>query len=436
MQQQDKIDGTYGRNRRKTSIGLYDADLISFPLYYTTVLPEGIKFVPLDFKVEMTPAEILEDHPKGKVYAHLVENMRRYPIFKDMTGKVLSFPPIINSNDLGKLTDKSTNLLVEVTGTNYEAVNNVLRIMTLSLAARGGDIHEVKINYPYRRAERTPRYSTETWSLPVELVNRKLGLNLTGREIASLLEKARHGVKRVWAGKVVVAVPAYRTDILHVVDLVEDVAVMYGYSNFKPQELELATVGSLTAQTKFSNKVCDLMVGFGAQEVQTFTLTDPNIFANTNCSDKHVELENPMTQSYSVLRPRLWPMLVNFLSKNTNKEYPQRVFEVGDVVIPNVDAETKSDTVRRLAFAFAGTGANFTYAKQVMITLLASLGKECSCREIDDDSFVAGRACGIYSGRDRVGVIGEIGPTVLEKVGIEMPVCVFEVSLGALAGNN
>jgi len=434
MQQQEKIDGTYGRNRKKTSIGLYDVDLIDFPLTYTTVTPNGIKFVPLDFEIEMTPEEILENHPKGMNYKHLVEHLKRYPIFKDVHNKVLSFPPIINSNDLGKLTEKSTNILIEVTGTNYVAVKNVLKIMALSLAERGGTICEVKINYPYRLAERTPNYSPSNWVLPIGFTNKWLGLNLTGKEMAALLQKARYGIKKIKRDKIIVQVPAYRTDVLHIVDLIEDIAIMYGYSNFEPMRLDVATTGELAPLTKFSNKVRELMLGFGGQEIQTFTLTDPDIFTKKiNYEQKLVAIENPMSQTYSALRTEIWPMLLNFLSKNTNREYPQKIFEVGDVVAPNPKAETKSDTLKHLAFALASKEANFTYAKQVLCSLLASLGAACEVKEIEHNSFIAGRVGEIFIGGKQVGLVGEIHPSVLENFGIEMPVCVFEVDLNSIS---
>ena len=112
MQQQDKIDGTYGRNRKRTSIGLYDADLLKFPLNYTLTLPHENSFVPLQMKRELTPAQILKNHPKGQEYAHLLKGLSAYPIFKDSQNKILSMPPIINSNDLGQLTEKTKNILM------------------------------------------------------------------------------------------------------------------------------------------------------------------------------------------------------------------------------------------------------------------------------------------------------------------------------------
>ena len=111
---QEKMDQTYGRKRKKTSIGLYDFDLVFPPLIYTVAKPKSIKFVPLDSNQEMTLEEILNTHPKGLEYGPLVRMHGVWPIFMDSRKNVLSFPPIINSNDLGKITQQTKNILKKI----------------------------------------------------------------------------------------------------------------------------------------------------------------------------------------------------------------------------------------------------------------------------------------------------------------------------------
>ncbi len=102
MHLQEKLDQTNGRNRQKTSIGIYNLDLIKPPILYTAVEPSEVSFVPLGFTEKMNLDEVLEKHPKGQEYGHIVKRNPLYPMLYDSEGKVLSFPPIINSNDLGK----------------------------------------------------------------------------------------------------------------------------------------------------------------------------------------------------------------------------------------------------------------------------------------------------------------------------------------------
>ena len=92
MHLQDKLDQTNGRNRQKTSIGIYNFDLIKPPIVYTAVKPADVKFVPLGFEEQMSLDEILERHPKGVEYGHIVKRNPLYPMLFDSEGKVLSFP--------------------------------------------------------------------------------------------------------------------------------------------------------------------------------------------------------------------------------------------------------------------------------------------------------------------------------------------------------
>ncbi|RLI11782.1 phenylalanine--tRNA ligase subunit beta, partial [Candidatus Bathyarchaeota archaeon] len=189
MRFQDKMDQTYGRNRRRTSIGLYEFDLVKPPLHFTLAEPDEVSFIPLEFDEELTLREILEKHPKGIEYGHIVHQFPKWPIFIDSADKVLSFPPIINSNDLGRITERTKNVLIEVTGTSYQTVMDTLTNVTVSLADRGGTIYSAEIHYPYPRMndDVTPKLDIEIMVLEVSFIQRFIGLKLSASEIVSLL---------------------------------------------------------------------------------------------------------------------------------------------------------------------------------------------------------------------------------------------------------
>jgi phenylalanyl-tRNA synthetase beta chain len=236
MHLQDKLDQTHGRSRQKTSIGIYNLDLIKPPILYTAVKPSDVKFVPLGFSEKMSLDEVLERHPKGIEYGHIVKKNSLYPMLFDSENKVLSFPPIINSNDLGKITEESRNLLVEVTGTQHKTVLDTLNLVTLALIDRGGKANSATIHYPQNseyteRTVLTPNFDNRHFQLSVEETNRLLGLQLSAQKIGALLEVAGLGVEQADAESVSVLVPCYRVDIMHQVDLIEDVAIAYGYNN-------------------------------------------------------------------------------------------------------------------------------------------------------------------------------------------------------------
>ena len=201
MHLQDKLDKTYGRSRQKRSIGIYNFDLITSPIEYTAIKPNEVAFVPLGFNEKMRLDEILEKHPKGVEYGHIVKKNPLYPILFDGEGKVLSFPPIINSNDLGKITEESRNLLVEVTGTLRKTVTNTLGLVTSALIDRGGEAFEAIINYPggltYKeKTVITPDFCKRLMQLSVEETNRLIGIKLSAKEIGELLLTAGLGARK------------------------------------------------------------------------------------------------------------------------------------------------------------------------------------------------------------------------------------------------
>ncbi|MEM4247671.1 MAG: phenylalanine--tRNA ligase subunit beta, partial [Candidatus Nanoarchaeia archaeon] len=409
MQQQEKIDATYGRNRRRTSIGLYNADMLKFPLKYITTKHHENAFVPLGFEEKMNPHEILENHPKGKEYGHLVRGLPEYPIFVDDAGKVLSMPPIINSNDLGQVNVNTENILVEVTGTDYAAVNNVLKIITLTLADRGGEIYEVRIDYPYRKTDITPHLESSLMALNIKEANQLLGTKFDARDIIKLLQKARYGVKlhnpeSEIIDHVEVEVPCYRFDVMHPVDICEDIAIANGFSNFESEALAVPTAGKLADVEKLSNKVREFCIGLGAQEILSFNLTNKdNLFRLMGTKEeKVIEIENPVSFTYSCLRNKLLPSVLEFLSKNTTKEYPQKVFEVGDITYPDSEKNEMSTTERRLAFAISKADVTFTDIKQAAEAILANLGKKIAIKEADHDSFIIGRSAVILTGKEKL----------------------------------
>ncbi len=436
IQLQEKMNATYGRKRRVVGTGIYDFEKVKPPILWTVADPNKAKFVPLGFEKELTLKQILQQHPKGKEFGHLLEDAKAYPVFIDAKQRIMSMPPIINSNYSGKVTEEVKDLFIEATGTNWEATLASLNITVLALTMRGAEIYSVKMIYP-EGAIVTPDFKTTIWKIGLSSINSRLGLNLKWKEAADLLERSRYGVEKVKVANwdfLDVEVPAYRVDVMHDVDIIEDVAVMYGYNNFEQEKLSLSTEGGLEPLTKFSDKIRILLIGTGAQEVQTFTLTDPAILTRKVCVQKKnlVSISNPMSATYSVLRDEIWPLLLDFLSKNKHAEYPQKIFEVGDVVVPNPRAENKSDTVKHAAFISAHGDANYTEAKQTVEALLRSIGLAAEIKETEHASFIPGRVGKIIVQGRPVGLVGEFHPQILNNFRIEVPVVGFEIDLSAL----
>ncbi|MGA3059555.1 MAG: phenylalanine--tRNA ligase subunit beta [Candidatus Bathyarchaeia archaeon] len=436
MHLQDKLDRTYGRSRQKTSIGMYNLDLITPPLEYTVAKPTEASFIPLGFTEKMTLAEIIERHPKGIEYGDIVKKHPVYPILLDEKGNVLSFPPIINSNDLGKVVEGTRNLLVEVTGTMQKTVLNTLNLVTSALVDRGGKPYSATIRYPqnsdYTDEEVvTPDFGGRSMDLSVNYTNKLLGLKLSAHQISELLQTAGLGIEKTYTDSVEVLVPCYRVDVMHQVDLIEDVAIAYGYNNIEPLWRELATTGRAKSDQHLINIARELMVGLGYQEILTYTLTNQeNLFEKMNTQrNRNVELANPKVVTMTCLRNWLLPSLMEFLSNNQSVEFPQKIFELGKVTLIDESKETKTRDEEWLCAATAHANSNFSEIKSALDAFMNNFGVEWKIKETTHPSFIDGRAGKVIAAGSEVGVVGEVNPLVLEAWKLENPLAALEVNL-------
>jgi len=435
MHLQDKLDQTYGRKRRRTSIGFYRFEPIEPPLHYKASTPSEYRFVPLEGSDAMTSEEILERHPKGLEYGSIVRNFPLWPMLVDDRDQVLSFPPIINSNTLGRITEGDQDILVEVTGTRHETVLNTLTIVTLSLADRGHEILSAKVRYPYGPTEEdvTPRLETKRMFLDPKDVDRLLGLKLESPRITELLRRARYAAQ-VKDAFIEVTVPCYRMDIMNSVDIIEDVAIAYGFNNISPVWPQIATTGAMSRLEESSDLVREVMVGLGFQEILTFSLTDRESQQEKMGLDslRLVEVANPSSTHFTCLRSWLLPSLMAFLANNTHALYPQRIFEVGDCIIFDPQTPTGVRDARKLAAVIAHSTANFSELKAVVEAFFRSLDIKPELEESEHPSFLVGRVGNLLLNNRRVGIVGEIAPRVLEAWGVANPIVGFEVNLASV----
>ncbi len=427
IQLQEKLCDNYGMNRKKIAIGVYSYSKIKFPITYKAVQPNKIKFIPLEFKKEMNLNEILEDHPKGQEYAQILEGFDRYPILIDDANTVLSFPPIINSNDTGKVKENEKELFFEVTGTDLDAVLVSCNIFAQAMHDRGFKIFSVDVKYPNKKIT-TPFMFNDSIKITKESVTRLLGLELKDTEIKSLLEKQRYDYK---TGKALI--PCYRKDILHENDVIEDIAIAYGYNKIEDIPLTSYTSGLTKPIIGMIDKMREILIGLGFQEVMNQILSNKNLLYNkTEIDDTGtIELQNPTSENYSVVRTWLIPLLMELLSKNKHVEYPQNIFEQGMVTIRK---DGKIINYERVASATISEKADYTKIKQTLDCLMRLLDIEYTIEETDHKSFISGRVGRIIVNNKNVGYIGEISPKVIYNFSLEMPVVAFELNITELMG--
>ena len=430
IQLQEKIALTYGRRRKEASFGVFDFDTMKPPLRYTTFKDHDIKFKPLGMKEELTPKQILEQHPKGREFGHLIPG-EDFPVLLDSTDNVCALLPIINSDWTGKVTEKTKNVFVECSGYNLSIISLALNVMVTALAERGGKIESVNIIGADRKKLATPDLTPKPVNFDPEYARRFLGLQISNQEILHLLSQSRYDVKLLPGKKIAVKYPAYRNDIMHARDIVEDVGIAFGYNDIEPEIPKLPTVGSTSDFDEWCDGVGEIVAGMGFQETFNFILTNKeNLFKKMRSREYPIcEISNPISSNWSAMRNWLTPSLIDFLTKNMHVEYPQKIFEIGDAVWIDEKLETKTHTSRKLAAVISDANVSYEHIASAADAILRNLGINYEIRPTECVYCIPGRSGEIRSGKRFIGVIGEVHPAVLNNWGLEKAVVHFELSL-------
>lgn len=427
MDLQEKLHLTLGRNRKKVAIGLHDASKVKAPFTYKAVRPEEVSFVPLQAERSMNLAEILTEHEKGRAYASVLEGMHRYPIIVDREGEVLSFPPVINGVRT-TVTEATTSVFVDCTGTDLAAVKSAVDIVTTALAERGGKVKTVKVSGPEGTAK-APDLDPRTVKLDVDFVNKWTGTSLDASEMSQCLMRMGHGATVTDDG-ISVLVPAYRADVLHPVDLAEDVAVGYGFERFGRTLPTRHTFGTEDPVIGFASRLRPVLMGLGYTEVATLTLSSSHEQYDALALQRDptaVRILNPVTEDHEVLRTSLLPSLLGILRKNKHRELPQRLFETGEVLLGTANRAYISGIS-------AHPKASFTEAKSDVQAILQSVGLQCEVSAAAHGAFVPGRCAHVLSSETMVGILGEVSPSTLVAFGLGYPAAAFEIDLESLMG--
>jgi len=438
MQLQDKLATTHCRKRKKADMGIFDLSKIKFPITYRSLGPEE-KFQPLLMDKEMTVKDILTKMPQGKEYAHLLKHLKRYPGNVDADGKIMCMIPIVQV-DYSKITENTKDVLVGVAGKDWKTMIQLLNILICNWAERGAEIYSVEMEYPYDtplgKKFTLPQLEPAKKTLDVAYVNKLLGLQLKPKETAELLERMRFGATAS-GNKIEVLVPAYRTDILHDADLVEDIAIAYGYDKLKPEIPKVATIGQEDPKSIFRKKVAETATGLGLLECVNYHLTNKHLLyqkmgltEDENTDKALVRAINAVNTDYNIVRNSLMPMLMKVLSENKHYEYPQKLFEIGETMY--VDENKKIVESLNLSIVSAHNASDFTEIRSMTEALFKAIGHPVEFKTAENPSLIHGRACNIMYKDKKIGMIGEIHPRVLNNFEVEQPVSAMEVVLDTL----
>ncbi|MDD1695811.1 MAG: phenylalanine--tRNA ligase subunit beta [Methanoregula sp.] len=423
MSLQESLHWAVGRGRSKVAIGIHDLDKVKPPFRYIAS-PRTRKFIPLDYSEAMSMDEILEKHPKGRDYAKIVKDFPLFPLIVDIDDNVLSFPPIING-ERTRVTIDTKNILLDTTGTDLRAVGIAVNIICTAMAEAGATIESVGIG-----GVQTPTLAPSERTVSVRECSRLLGIDLTPATMAALLQKMRFGAEPVGSDKVEVRVPCYRADIMHDWDIFEDVAIAYGYDRILDTPPATFTVGKPHPVQINAALTREVFCGLGYLEVMPFTLTNEDTLYKKMQREETegvLHVMHPISIENTVVRTELLPLLLEFLALNRHRELPQKLFTVGDVV-------NSCLTYHQAAGVSTHPDADFSEAYATADGVLHELSVGYSVKESTDPAFIEGRRGDILVAGKKIGVFGEIHPSVLNAFELEHSVAAFEFDLRVVPG--
>lgn len=462
MKLQENLHWALCRDRKFASIGAYDLAKLANPVKYTLVDRDSFRFTPLFWggRGPVSPAAMLAEHPKGVDYAHLVEGMDELPALIAANGNVLSLPPVINAEET-KVTTGTTDLLLDVTGHNVQVVTKALAILATSIVeldpSGKAQLERVEMVFPGGSVE-TPALEVEEYALRPAEARRLLGLELSRADCIALLEKMRHGVEDPAASSVppaldgvgaaavapplpedeplAVSVAAYRNDIMHEVDLIEDIAIAYGYHNIQPTLVPSFTAGQSIPLNDRSRTAAQALIGLGFIEALSLVLTSERGHYEKLLREvprRRAEVANPASADQTMLREHLYSSLLELLALNTDHPLPQKVFEVGDCVtfagVP--DSAERPREVRRIAAAICATRTGYAQGRSVLDSLLAELKlDDGEYRRAENPSALPGRAAEVVRAGRVIAEVFELHPEALELWRIGNPVVLLSLTLG------
>jgi len=464
IQLQEKLHATMGRKRAKGAIGVHDLTMLKGAaatdgegksITYTSADPDEATFVPLDADAEMTPGEVVASHETGQTYGDLVADFDRVPAIYDAIG-LFSFPPVINGRRTEVSVD-SRDLFIEMTGTDQWTIDHMCNIVCYALAARGGQVEKVDVSYaddaPGEYAGKTlerPDFSVRTKTVTHDRIESILGVSLDSREVVDYAERAGLDATETESDNGVayeVEVPPYRVDVIHPLDIIDDIGRALGFNSLEPTYPDVSTVGGRHERSRLEDAARDALVGLGFEDLLNFhMINEAENFERMGLSvppaDKQtaeavgqadpVTIQEPYSEDYTILRTWALPSIMMVLENNTHRSYPQDLAEIGLAAGLDDSENTGVAEHRTVAAALARTDASYEDAKARLQALADAFDKDLETPPTTHPSFIDGRAAEVVLDGESAGVIGEIHPKVLVEHDLELPVAAFEFRLGAL----
>ncbi|XP_078439200.1 tRNA synthetase beta subunit family protein [Wolffia australiana] len=444
---QDKLHENICRKRTLVAIGTHDLDTLKGPFTYEALAPSQISFVPLKESKSFRADELMQHYKsdkKLKKFLQIIEDSPVYPVIYDVNRTVLSLPPIINGAH-SAITLETKNVFIECTATDLTKAKIVLNTMVTifsEYSERKFEVEPVKVVSVDGSTQIYPDLSDYYLEVPLSRITSQIGVKMEGDEVIKLLKKMQLDIKKSKSGDastISVSVPPTRSDILHACDVMEDLAIAYGFNKVPETIPATRTEGKRQPLNLFSDLLRLQVAMAGYKEVLTWVLcSNEENFSMLNRKDDGktaVIIENPRSSEFEAVRTTLMPGLLKSVKSNIDHPRPIKLFEVGDVVFLDEEADVGASNNRRLAAVYCNNNSGYEdihgLVERVMkvIGIPAGVaGEKGHCYFLQPShkpEFLERRQCDIIVNGQGAGTFGIVHPEVLEKFGVYPNPCSF-----------
>jgi phenylalanyl-tRNA synthetase beta chain len=480
---QEKLHFNICRRRTLASVGTHDLDTVVGPFRYCAVPPADVHFAPLGSSEPVRgthlKAHMDEHRPTISKFLPLLRD-HAYPLITDAKGRVLSLPPIINSEH-SKITLATRNVLIEVTATDQTKAEIVLNTIVCLFSAYCDQpfaVEQVRVTDSRGNARIWPQLATREVPTSVTWINKCIGIDIDREHMARILTKmalsVKHPLSATNTDEIVALIPPTRSDVLHACDVMEDVAIAYGYDNIKKTVPQIATEGKSQPLNKLTDLVRNELAQAGYTEILTFSLiARAEHYAHMRREDDNsaISIANPATIDFQVGRTSLLPGVFKTVHNNKGQPKPLKLFEISDVMLRDSSTDVGARNERRIAALYCGVTAGFEQLQGLLdrtMEVLDVLTPDDKARRIRDyDAAIKAGARAVpvlnatyrvealtpaeaaqpaarwmfdahgarviltpHGGADRnIGFIGFVHPEVIDNFELSFPCSAFELEL-------
>jgi phenylalanyl-tRNA synthetase beta chain len=351
------------------------------------------------------------------------------PDATDIVFECATFDPVSVRRTSRRLNLYSDSQVRFEKGLSIQAVPFAMaRAVELTLELAGGSVTDVS-------DERAGAYKPLSFDVTSGQVDDRMGVEIPQRRQIEILKMLGFGVKAGRGGAIRATVPWWRDhDIEAGVDLIEEIARVYGYGNV-PAELP---VGELPprmpdAETIWEDRVKEIAKGAGLTEIYSYSFVSDDLYRKAGYDSKPaLRLLNPLTEEFAFMRTSLLPSLLQIVADNQDRFKEQTLFEVSNVYYPTSKGwKDLPDERLEMGCAFLSDDGGFRRAKGFAEYLLSEFGmKDVSWSRLSKRGFWhPGRTVQAFVKGSLVATIGEVSPDILRNFKIEGRLALIDMPL-------